>query len=79
VFFPVPGADGGCSCSNCPFMARNTLEKIYLALLNNAPRIELPEPMRLAALKPLTKMLDMSSSVPMSLTSPPLLAYAVPD
>lgn len=64
VFFPVPGADGGCSCSDCPFMARNTLEKIYLALLNDAPRIELPEQLRLAALKPLERMLEMSASVP---------------
>jgi quinolinate synthase len=69
IFFPVPGADGGCSCSNCPFMAKNTLEKIYLTLLNNAPRIEMPEPLRLAALKPLEKMLEMSASVPMSLAS----------
>jgi len=67
VFLSVPGADGSCNCSNCPFMARNTLEKIYLALLNNAPRIELPEPLRLAALKPLERMLEMSSSVPTSL------------
>jgi len=65
-FYPVPGADGGCSCSSCPFMAKNTLEKIYLALLNNAPRIELPEPLRLAALKPLTRMLQMSAGVPMA-------------
>lgn len=64
VFFPVPGADGGCSCSDCPFMARNTLEKIFLALLNDAPRIELPEQLRLAALKPLERMLEMSASVP---------------
>jgi quinolinate synthase len=66
VFLPVPGADGGCSCSNCPFMALNTLEKIYLALLNNAPRVEIPEPLRLAALKPLERMLEMSASVPMA-------------
>ena len=64
VFLPVAGADGRCNCSNCPFMARNTLEKVYLALLNNAPRIELPEALRLAAWKPLQKMLDMSASVP---------------
>ena len=69
VFLPVPGADGGCSCSNCPFMALNTLEKIYLTLLNNAPRIELPEPLRLAALKPLERMLEMSASVPIALAS----------
>ncbi len=64
VFFSVPGADGGCSCSNCPFMALNTLEKVYLALLHNAPRIELPEALRQAALKPLERMLAMSTSVP---------------
>ena len=63
VFLAIPGADGGCSCSNCPFMARNTMEKVYLALLNNAPRIELPEPLRLEALKPLKRMLEMSASV----------------
>ncbi len=70
AFFPIPGADGGCSCSRCPFMALNTLEKIYLTLLNNAPRIELPEPLRLAALKPLAKMLEMSVSVPMARCDP---------
>jgi quinolinate synthase len=79
VFFPVPGADGGCSCSNCPFMALNTLEKIYLTLLNNAPRIELPEPLRLAALKPLQKMLDMSVSVPVALNSPMGLPFVARD
>ena len=50
-------------------MALNTLEKIYLTLLNNAPRIELPEPLRLAALKPLERMLEMSASVPIALAS----------
>jgi quinolinate synthase len=69
VFLPVPGADGGCSCFSCPFMALNTMEKIYLALLNNAPRIELPEPLRLAALKPLERMLEMSASGPIGLAS----------
>lgn len=78
VFLPVPGADGGCSCSNCPFMALNTLEKIYLSLLNNAPRIELPEPLRLAALKPLERMLDMSVSVPIGLPSPTRVPSAAP-
>ncbi len=66
TFIPAPGADGGCSCANCPFMAKNTLEKIYLALVNDAPRIELPEELRLAALRPLERMLELSVSVPMS-------------
>ncbi|EPY03171.1 quinolinate synthase NadA [Magnetospirillum fulvum] len=66
TFLPAPGADGGCSCSNCPFMALNTLEKIYLCLVNDAPAITVPESLRLEALKPLEKMLEMSRSVPMS-------------
>jgi len=66
TFLPAPGADGGCSCSNCPFMALNTLEKIYLCLVNDAPAITVPEPLRLEALKPLERMLEMSRSVPMS-------------
>jgi len=63
TFIPAVGMDGSCDCARCPFMARNTLEKIYLSLLNNAPRIELPEDLRQAALKPLQRMLDMSVSV----------------
>lgn len=66
TFIPTPGADGSCSCSNCPFMAKNTLEKIYLALLNDYPRIEIAEDLRIQALKPLEKMLELSTSVPMS-------------
>ncbi len=66
TFIPTPGADGSCSCSNCPFMAKNTLEKIYLALKNDYPRIEIPEDLRIQALKPLEKMLELSASVPMS-------------
>jgi quinolinate synthase len=59
-FIPAPGMDESCSCSNCPFMALNTMEKLYLCLANMAPRIELPEDLRVAALKPLQRMLEMS-------------------
>jgi len=63
TFIAAPGADGNCDCARCPFMAKNTLEKAYLALRDLEPRIELPEELRLAALKPLVRMLDMSSAV----------------
>jgi quinolinate synthase len=66
TFIPAPGADGSCSCSNCPFMAKNTLEKIYLCLKNDAPQIVMPEDLRLAAIKPLQRMLELSVSVPLS-------------
>ena len=65
-FIPAPGADGSCSCSACPFMELNSLEKIYLAMINQAPRIEIPADLRQAALRPLTRMLEMSAaSVPL--------------
>jgi len=60
TFIAAPGADGTCDCANCPFMAKNSLEKLYLAMLNEAPRVELPEDLRVKALAPLQKMLDMS-------------------
>lgn len=63
TFIAAVGMDGDCDCARCPFMAKNTLEKVYLALANNAPRIELPEDLRVAALKPLQRMLDMSVAV----------------
>jgi quinolinate synthase len=49
--------EGNCACNECPHMRRNTLEKLYLALLNLKPAIEVPEAVRVAALKPLTRML----------------------
>ena len=60
TFIPAPGADGSCDCARCPYMALNTLEKIYLALVNMAPRIEMPEDLRRRALLPLQRMLEMS-------------------
>lgn len=60
TFLPAPGSDGSCSCSNCPYMELNTIEKIYLAMKNNSPRIELDESLRIQAHAPLLKMLEMS-------------------
>ena len=59
-FIGAPGADGNCNCNMCPYMALNTLEKLYLALRDLAPRVELDEDLRLAAKKPLERMLEMA-------------------
>jgi quinolinate synthase len=61
----VPGADGSCACNNCPFMELNTLEKLYLCLVNNGPQIIMPEDLRVAAVKPLERMLEMSKGIPL--------------
>jgi quinolinate synthase len=43
-------------------MAMNSIEKLYLALRDLEPRIELDEELRLAAKKPLDRMLAMASA-----------------
>ena len=58
-FIPAP-ATNNCACNECPHMRLNTLEKLYLAMKNRQPEITLPEDIRLAALKPIQKMLEMS-------------------
>ena len=55
---PVP-ADSGCNCSLCPYMRLNTIEKIYLALRDLQPAIELEEGLRRRALQPLERMLAL--------------------
>ena len=61
TFIGAPGADGNCNCNICPYMALNTMEKLYLALRDLQPRIEMDESLRLAAKKSLDRMLDMAS------------------
>src|SRR5688572_31521648 len=61
TFIGAPGADGNCNCNICPYMALNTLEKLYTALRDLQPRIEIEESLRLAAKKSLDRMLEMDS------------------
>ena len=61
TFIGTPGGDGNCNCNICPYMALNTLEKLYLALRDLQPRIEIEEGLRLAARKSLDRMLEMAS------------------
>ena len=60
TFIGAPGADGQCACNICPYMALNTLEKLYLALRDLTPRIEIEEGLRLRAKKSLDRMLEMA-------------------
>jgi quinolinate synthase len=60
LLIPAPPEDESCSCNVCPHMRRNTLEKLYLALRDLQPRIEVPEATRIRALAPIQRMLEMS-------------------
>jgi quinolinate synthase len=62
TFIGAPGADGNCNCNICPYMALNTMEKLYIALRDLEPRIEMDETLRLAARKSLDRMLEMASA-----------------
>ena len=55
----VPGVDG-CSCNSCPYMRLNTLEKLQHCLETLEPAIEMDEELRLRALKPIQRMLELS-------------------
>ena len=61
TFIGAPGADGNCNCNICPYMALNTLEKLYIALRDLSPRIEIEEGLRVKAKVSLDRMLAMAS------------------
>lgn len=58
-FIPAPGTNN-CACNECPHMRLNTLEKLYWAMKTRSPEITLPEDVRLAAARPIQRMLEMS-------------------
>jgi quinolinate synthase len=58
-FIPAPPINQ-CACNECPHMRLNTLEKLYLAIKNKSPEITMTEEVRLAALRPMQRMLEMS-------------------
>ncbi len=58
-FIPAPPRNN-CNCNECPFMRLNTLEKLYWGMKNRTPEITMSQGIRLAALRPLQRMLEMS-------------------
>jgi quinolinate synthase len=52
--------EGNCACNECPFMRLNSLEKVYLALRDLEPRIEMPAALRERARVPIDRMLALS-------------------
>ena len=64
TFYPVPPevSEGGlgCSCNECEFMKKNSLEKIYNALKFGWPQIEIDPAIAKDAVKPIERMLELS-------------------
>ncbi len=60
TFIPAP-PNNACACNDCPYMKLNTLEKLYLCLKYEIPEIVMDEELRLAAKKPIDRMLEISA------------------
>jgi quinolinate synthase len=58
-FIPAP-PEANCACNECPHMKKNTLEKVYLAIRDLEPRLEMDEALLRAARVPIQRMLDLS-------------------
>jgi quinolinate synthase len=56
----IPGMDESCACNRCPYMRLNTPEKLYLCLRDLRPEVTVPEEIRVRALRPLERMLELS-------------------
>jgi quinolinate synthase len=60
TFIPAP-PNNACACNDCPYMKLNTLEKLYLCMKYETPEITMDETLRLAAKKPIDRMLAISA------------------
>jgi quinolinate synthase len=60
TFIPAP-PNNSCACNDCPHMKLNTLEKLYLCMEYELPEITMDEALRLAAKKPIDRMLEISA------------------
>ena len=62
ILIPAPpeNDENSCACTECPYMKRNTLEKIYLALRYEMPEVHVEESLRKKALVSIQRMLELS-------------------
>ncbi len=62
TFIPAP-PENNCACNDCPHMKLNTLEKLYLCIKHELPEIIMDETIRMAARKPIDRMLSISAQL----------------
>jgi quinolinate synthase len=60
TFIPAPPTNN-CACNDCPHMKLNTLEKLYLCMKYEMPELIMEEDLRIAARKPIIRMLEISA------------------
>jgi quinolinate synthase len=62
TFIPAP-PNNSCACNDCPYMKRNTLEKLYLCMKNGSPEVTVPADIIVKARKPIERMLQISADL----------------
>lgn len=62
TFIPAP-PDNLCACNDCPHMKRNTLEKLYTAMLYELPEITMDADLMSASRVSIDRMLEISASL----------------
>ena len=61
ILIAAPVLEGStCACNECPYMKMNTMEKLYLCMLNESPAIEVEEELSRKALQSINCMLELS-------------------
>ena len=61
TFIPAP-PDNSCACNDCPYMKRNTLEKLYLCMKYELPEVNIPDEIRIKAEKSIDRMMEISAA-----------------
>ncbi|HRG96136.1 MAG TPA: quinolinate synthase NadA [Polyangiaceae bacterium] len=59
LFIPAP-PEASCACNECPHMKKNSLEKVYLALRDLSPRLEMSPDLLARSRVPIDRMLALS-------------------
>ncbi len=60
TYIPAP-PDSNCACNECPYMKKNTIEKLYLCLRDRKPSVEVDEEIRVRAARPIERMLEITA------------------
>jgi quinolinate synthase len=59
TFIPAP-PESSCACNECPFMKKNSLEKVYLSLRDLQPEIKMSEQLMNQARISINRMMALS-------------------
>ena len=63
TFIPAPPNDSTCACNERNYMRLITMEKLYNSLKYEWPVVEVPEDIRVKAIRPINKMLEISEKL----------------